>query len=380
MDRFTDVSYTGWGGRLGNSLMGGLIGLLLLVVSFPVLFWNEGRAVQTAKSLEEGQGAVVAVKADTVDPANEKKLVHLTGTATTDSTVKDSVFGVAATALRLKREVEMYQWTEEQHERREKTVGGGERKYTEYIYDTQWVDHHVNSSNFDSKHRAGHENPASMPYESAGFNAEKVTLGAFTLADSQVGMIDKYEHLPAKVDTLPDDLKGKLKEDGGGFYMGESPSSPAVGDVRIRFEVVKPTAVSVIAQQVGESFQPYQTKAGDSLNMLEMGTMDAAMMFKVAQDRNKMLTWILRGAGAFMMFLGLVMMMGPLHTFFDVIPFVGNIVGGVTAIAAGILAVSMSSITIGVAWVFYRPLLGVPLLAGGIALIVLTGMKKRKAA
>ena len=39
--------------------------------------WNEGRAVRTAESLEEGAGAVVSVPADAVDPGNEGKLVHV---------------------------------------------------------------------------------------------------------------------------------------------------------------------------------------------------------------------------------------------------------------------------------------------------------------
>ena len=38
--------------------------------------------------------------------------------------------------------------------------------------------------------------------------------------------------------------------------------------------------VSVLAAQIGETFEPYQTDAGDALNRLDMGTMSAAAMFE----------------------------------------------------------------------------------------------------
>ena len=36
-----------------------LVGLVLIVAMVVLLFWNEGRAVTTARSLAEGAGAVV---------------------------------------------------------------------------------------------------------------------------------------------------------------------------------------------------------------------------------------------------------------------------------------------------------------------------------
>jgi len=42
-DQFTDVTTTGYGGRIINSIKGVVIGLILFVVSFGLLYWNEGR-------------------------------------------------------------------------------------------------------------------------------------------------------------------------------------------------------------------------------------------------------------------------------------------------------------------------------------------------
>ena len=42
-----------------ESAKGVLTGLLMLVIAFPLLLWNEGRAVRRAQDLEAGRGAVV---------------------------------------------------------------------------------------------------------------------------------------------------------------------------------------------------------------------------------------------------------------------------------------------------------------------------------
>ena len=64
---FTETTSTSWFTRIRNSVGGVVIGLILIVGMVVLLFWNEGRAVQTARSLTEGAGAVVSVGADSVD-------------------------------------------------------------------------------------------------------------------------------------------------------------------------------------------------------------------------------------------------------------------------------------------------------------------------
>ena len=56
-----------------------ILGCIFTVVAFPVLFFNEGRAVKTAKALKEGAASVVSAQATRVDPANEGKFVHVFG-------------------------------------------------------------------------------------------------------------------------------------------------------------------------------------------------------------------------------------------------------------------------------------------------------------
>ena len=45
-EKFTEVSYTSWGQRIKNAITGILLGLVFFLCAFPLLFWNEGRAVK----------------------------------------------------------------------------------------------------------------------------------------------------------------------------------------------------------------------------------------------------------------------------------------------------------------------------------------------
>ena len=53
-DQVTEVTNTSWFQRIGQAFAGVLVGFLLIPVSIVVLFWNEGRAIKTARGLDEG--------------------------------------------------------------------------------------------------------------------------------------------------------------------------------------------------------------------------------------------------------------------------------------------------------------------------------------
>ena len=123
-DSYREVTSQGWFSRIFDSIKSVLVGLLLFVVSFPLLFWNEGRAVETAKSLQEGAKTVVSVSADAVDQGNAGKLVHMSGQATPTETLEDPDFGVSASVIRLVRKAEMFQWEEEKKSETKTKLGG----------------------------------------------------------------------------------------------------------------------------------------------------------------------------------------------------------------------------------------------------------------
>lgn len=368
-DSFTEVTSQGWGSRILASIKGVLVGGAFFVGSFPLLVWNEGRAVKTARSLEEGAGAVVSASAASMDAGNEGKLVHVSGEATTAESLADPDFGVRAPAIRLQRVVEMYQWDEDEKSETRNKLGGGTETVKTYTYNKAWSDDLIDSGSF--KKPEGHQNPSSMPFESREWTAQAVTLGAYRLSDSQVARLDKTE--PVTIDPsakLPEAVAAKVKPVAGQnmFYAGGDPASPSVGDTRISFKVVKPATVSVVARQVGNTFEAYLAKAGGTVDLLEYGQKSADSMFQAAQAANTTLTWILRAGGFLVMFLGVTLMFKPIAVFGDVIPIVGTLLGAGLAVFAGAVAAALSLITIAISWLAFRPLVGIALLllAGGV--------------
>jgi hypothetical protein len=302
-DSFTEVTSQSWFSRLGGAIKGVLIGIVLFLVAFPLLFWNEGRAVKTHKSLKQGSSEVISVATDKVDPANEGKLVHLTGLADVSDDLTDETFGISAKALRLRRDVDMYQWKETKTTDEKKKLGGGKETTTTYSYEKGWFSEHINSGSF--KKPAGHENPATMAHKSTEMTAKDARLGAFQLTESLVGKIDNFRALAIADDTeVPDSLGDKASVAHGGFYIGPNPSSPAIGDLRIFFKEVPPTEISMVSAQTGDSFSPFKADAGGTIQLLQTGKVDAAAMFEKAHSDNKMLTWILRAVGVILMTIG----------------------------------------------------------------------------
>jgi hypothetical protein len=362
--------------------MGVLFGIVLLVAGVILLFWNEGRAVKRHKTLQEGAGAVVSVSADQVSPGNEGKLVHFTAEATTDELLSDSMFGISATALKLQRKVEMYQWVEHEKSETKKKTGGGTKTVTTYTYDKEWASHQVDSSRFQET--AGHDNP-SMPFLGDEWVAGEITAGAFTLTDIFKGKLNQSEPLQvsaAHLAAVPGDV-GQLQLDGGGFYRPVSsvaggPSSPQIGDVRIQWSVVMPALVSMVGKQENGMLGAYRTEAGGDIDLLSYGTKAAAEMFAAAEAANKTMTWILRAVGIFVLFIGFVAIFKPLSVLADVIPFIGNLVEKGTGLIAFGLALMIGLLTIAVGWIFYRPLLGIGLIVAVVAVAVLLFRRGKK--
>ena len=372
-DRFVETTRKGWFSRIGDSVGGALIGLLIFVVAFPLLFWNEGRAVRRAKDLAYGKDAVVSVRPDAIDGANRAKLVHVSGSASATKKPVDPTFGVAPDALALKRTVQMYQWKQSSSSKTKNNVGGSETKTTEYRYEKVWSSSHIPSGNF--RKPQGHQNPASMPYESATFVAKQAKLGAFELAPRYLNELDASKPHEASNIKLP---AGGV-EHGGGVYIGD-PSSATVGDVKITFTVAPAGVLTVVGKQIDGGIHPYKDEElNDPIALIQRGKHSADDMFASAQEANWILTWVLRLVGFLLMFFGLRLAARPLSVVGSLIPFIGKIIGFGTGLVAFFVALALSAITVAIAWLFYRPLLAIGLIVLGVGAIVAAVMVVTKA-
>ncbi len=379
---FQETTSVSWFGRIKRSLVGLLGGVLLIVGMIVLLFWNEGRAVTTARSLAEGAGVVVSVDADRVDPALEGSLIHVSGSVSTSDRPKDPEFGIVADGLRLVRKVEMYQWIESSKSETRTKLGGGEETVTTYTYAKGWSDRPHDSSDF--RQPEGRTNPP-MEVRGESFQVESATLGAFTLSPRVIRMIGGETALPIGQDRLNAiqsaigaGVRARLAD--GRIYIGQNPQEPQVGDYRIGYQVVPAGSASIVGRQAGSGFEPYQTQAGNALLMVESGTVSAQQIFADAMSANTVVTWILRVGGLIFLIVGFAMLMAPLGVIGDVIPFVGSIVRMGTGLVAGVLGVLVGSVTIAIAWFWYRPLVSILVLALGLGIAwLLTQRAKKKA-
>jgi len=367
-DSFTEVTRTSWFSRIGRSIVGVLIGIVLLIAMVVLLFWNEGRAVTTARSLAEGAGIVVSVPADSVDAANQGKLIHVTGEVETNETPSDAAFAISAPGVRLERKVEMYQWRQESKSETKTQVGGGQETVVTYTYSKAWEDRAIDSSDF--KQPAGHANPP-MEITSRSFQVQQATLGGFTLDKDVIDRIGGERSLQISSERLTDIEKAyggskKVSVVDDRIYLGFNPTSPAIGDYRIAYDVAPAATTSIVGRQDGNGFAAYQTEAGDALLMVRAGALDAAKMFADAEAENTIITWVIRVAGIIGLFIGFFLLLAPLGVMGDVIPFIGSMIRFGTGLIAFILALLVGGGVIAIAWFWYRPLLSLAIFGGAV--------------
>lgn len=365
-----EVREISWGSRLKESIKGVIGGGVLFLAAFPTLWVNEGCAVKTARDLERGQEKVVSVDAANYDAAHEGRLVHMSGEAVSQGPVSDSRFGVSVDGVRLIRTVEMRQWRENVKTTTENNTGGSQTERKEYTYEEVWSSSEINSSNFNRSYSQGRTNPG-MPYESDSFQAASVQLGAYQLNDTLIGQIGGVQSVPLTAE-IAGAFGPQARVEGEYIYVGSgSPSSPKIGDLRIQYEYAPSgQTVSIYAKQVGRSFDAFEEEEGTELIRLDMGKLTAPEMFAAAASENAMKTWIVRAVGFIMMWIGLALVFRPLRTVADVLPFLGKLLGFGLNFFAGIIAFALSFVTIAIAWIFYRPLLGITLLVLGVGAIV----------
>ena len=390
---YQEVTTTGYGTRVGNSFKAIGSGILLFCLGTALLWWNEGRAVKTEKMLDEAGSAYVEMEnPNKKDASLEGELICGTALATTEDSLIDKDFGVGAKAIALTRKVEYYQWVEHAQEKKEDKLGGKEVTTTTYTYTKEWTSRPVESAQFkDPAYQ--NKNMVLTTVEDAEQYAENVSWGAYKLNESLIHSIRSNEGLDL---AIAEDLLKQLdksaqtayerfygvndsinkamaaaenKKDleyvhqaGNILYYGRVPGSPEVGDVRVTFEKVVPAKVTVMAVVDGDTFKPFKAKNGKRFQTLVMGKKSGDEIIEAQKEANNMFLWILRIVGILMVIGGLKGIFGFLETILKVVPFIAGIFGWGVGIVCTVIGVVWSLIVIAIAWLFYRPLLGISLL------------------
>jgi hypothetical protein len=225
------TSFESWGSRLSGSIKGVLFGIVLFLLSFVVLWWNEGRAVDTAEGLTEGAGAVTSIFPEEVDPKYEGDLVHIVDDVISHDTLYDTDFNIQSSGLKLKRKVEMYQWKETKTDKKEKNIGGSETTTSTHDCTEEWSENMINSNNFEVSEK--YTNLNFFPYEKFETSAEEVTLGAFDFPNGLLASLNEYK--PISLNNYKSAIKDSKISSNTIFIGKGSLQNPMNGDMKISF-------------------------------------------------------------------------------------------------------------------------------------------------
>lgn len=375
---YTKTESKSWFTRLKESVAGILIGIILIAVATWLLWWNEEDTFKTAGAINEAELVTQDVNdISKIDPALEGKVIHAIGYADTQEVLRDNIFGVEAKAINIKREAEYYQWTEHQHSETRKKLGGGEETVTTYTYSQEWVSEPVDSNKFEDPDYIG-RNTTLTTIKDETFMASRVTFGAYVLPDFLKRSIGGSVPMTLNnIDTASAASAANITSlqlvhvQGSTIYLGANPGSPAIGDVRVTFSQTPPADVSIIAQVIRDTFEPFTASNGYTFSALKMGKISSAAMFDGARSDNKLMAWIFRVIGAVCVMIGLSLVFKPLSVILDVIPILGTIMGAGTGFVAFLLGLAWSLIVIAVSWLRFRPLIAGGLIAAALMLIVI---------
>lgn len=427
---YTEVKTTGYGGRLKESCSGVAVGFLLFVAGTILIWWNEGRYVKTADMLEEAERVCVDVDNVTkYDSSLDGQLIHATAPVITSDTLSDSRFSeIRANALSIRRKVSYYQWVEESQTTTEEKIGGKKVETTTYTYHKEWTSSPVNSGNF---HDPEYQNANSVKISNIDDDdiyATSATFGAYNFSETMIKMVGGQKPLDISVsdnilaeysnqivpgsgstsdnlvETAPKEVLDSVRAANdstisvqkvvrdvrhpyanvtgtGTIYFGESPNAPKIGDVMVEYTFVPSNqTVSILAKVNGQNLSSWKAKNNKQLLVVSNGTLTSEEMFQSERDANDLIKWLCRLGGLLLVIIGLKSMFSIVGAIFNFLPFLAGIVNfGVGAVCT-IVGIVWSLLVFGIAWLFYRPIVGIIVIVIAVAIIVFfarRGMQKK---
>lgn len=338
-DRFTEVTTKSWGSRILNSIKGVLIGFLMFIISFWVLYSNEGRV-----DLSKIAKTAVEIKATSKAPAEaNNQLISTTDVLKSDEKIGDT-FLKKGNYISIERNVEMYAWQEETQSKSQKNIGGSETTETTYTYKKEWTSNPDNSSNF--KKIEGHQNPQMT----LNNNSIKVINAEIGMYDVDMNQLTLPQHKNIQLNNnnviLENDLK--LANDQYLFKGSGSINSPEIGAIRVSYSVIhNPLDTATIFGKLdttNQKISPYYGTKNTKLYRVFEGARDTAI--STMKTEHTILTWILRGVGFALMWFGLMALFGPISVFLDVLPIFGSISKAGIGLITFLVSLVLSIITI----------------------------------
>ena len=238
--------------------------VVLHVVGVLLIFAGVGLVAITAHSLMNYRVAAERHGGEMIDLGSDASLQagqygHMARVVGIPSVVEpptDTEFGLKTDTPVLVRHVEMFQW-------RELHFGN------EVTYELAWVDRLLDASHFDQP--AGHTNPASFPISGKKFDAKLVQVGGFRLAPELVQALPGSSTVEPDLKSLPPNLAASFSLYQQYLTTSSQPNSPRVGDVRVSWDEIPLSQVTVFARIDGDRLVPAADAADGKGYDVEIG-------------------------------------------------------------------------------------------------------------
>lgn len=228
------------------------LGILMLILSVPLLWLNERKVVKLDKLI--GQANEEMQDIDNVDEPKEAqngKLVYASGVSLNSRPIKDEALGLCViNSAKLERKVEMYQW--KPYVNGKNSIGQDLMLYRK-VWSTVAIPSGANP--------IGYLNPADIPIKSEVFHGTEVKLGKFDVTKDIINQLETANYFTPQGDEEENCLEKlsaiakkrfytKPRIEGNYIIMKKRETEGfQVGDIRISFVETKCGPLSIIGRQ-----------------------------------------------------------------------------------------------------------------------------------
>lgn len=377
-DTFKETRTVNYGSRIISSIKNIFMGFIVFLLSFVLLYWNEGRVnlANIAKTATQ-----ISSEIQNKDANLNGALISTTGVATTDESIDDGLFLKTGKYMAISRKVEMFAWDETRQSKTKTNIGGSETTEDTYTYEMKWTENPWPSNKF--RIPTGHENPP-QKIKDEYIRAKTATIGVYKF-NPQTIQLPAVSPLPINAGntTLKD---GAILTNDGYVYIkandGSAYENPIVGDMRIYYETVPSTFRGTIFGALRDnSIEQYKNKDGDTLYRAFIGSHDDGIT--AMNNEYVLIVWLLRLGGFIAMWLGLSSLFGPISVLLDVLPMFGSLSRFIIGFTTLVISLILSTLTIFISSLFHSFLVPVFIAIASIVLIAIglkTFLKKKKTA
>lgn len=304
--------------NLSSSIKGVFIGFIFVVISFLLVYLNEGR-IDYSEMAVKAKAINIGNQADNQSLNNQ--FVSATGIISAPEKIGDDFFLKPDNYIFLQRKTEVYAWTEDKHERGNynstKNLNVEDQKYE---YQAKWVTQAPNSSKF--RFPEDHNNINKI-YDDFEKKAELINIGDYIVYLNNLD-IPAPSPLSLSEDKMISNNKVKLGSDKY-FFSGQGTlADPVIGDQRISYLVIPNNVLATIfGKLVDNRITTYSDSHQHQLFRMILGDRENA----INKMHNEYIggLWAMRIFGFILMWLGFSLILGPFCAVMSLVPFFGKL-------------------------------------------------------